>query len=63
MSICPLRHTLSFHLYGYGRLLLHVRKPYLHVNFGIETFGIRCHKIDSEEFDISGKMLVCPYGD
>ena len=24
MSICPLRHTLSFHLYCYGRLLLHV---------------------------------------
>jgi len=32
------------------------------VIFGIDTFGIRCCKIKSEEFNISGEKLVRPYG-
>ena len=31
--------------------------------FGIDTFGIKHHKINSEEFNFSGKTLVRPYGD
>jgi len=31
--------------------------------FGIDTFGIWRHKINSEEFNISGETLICPYGD
>ena len=41
--------------------LLHVRRPYQRVNFGIDTFGIRRHKINSEEFNISDETLVRPY--
>jgi len=63
MSICPLHHTLSFHLSSYGHLLLHVRKPYLHVNFLGLTLGIRCYKIKSEDLNILGETLVCLYGD
>jgi len=44
-SICPLHHAFSFHLYSYGCLLLHVRKPYLGVNFLGSTLGIWHHKI------------------
>jgi len=31
--------------------------------FWIYTFGIRRHKIISEEFNISNENLVCPQGD
>ena len=60
-SICPLRLVPSFNLHGYGRLLLHVTKPYLRVNFLDQHFSL--HKINSEEFNISGQTLVRPKGD
>ena len=31
--------------------------------FGIDTFGITRHKINSDEFNISDETLVRPYGD
>jgi len=31
--------------------------------FWIDIFRIRRHKINSEEFNISGETLVRPYGD
>ena len=31
--------------------------------FWIDTFGMRHHKINSEEFNILGESLVCLYGD
>ena len=53
----------SFYFYSYGRLFLHVTQPYLRVNLWIDTLCIRCHKINSEEFNISGEKLVLPKGD
>ena len=59
MSICPLLHTLFFHLVVFFMLESHTCV----LIFGIDTFGIRRHKINSEEFNISDETLVRPYGD
>ena len=63
MSICPLCLALSFYLYGYGRRFFMQESPTQMLIFWIDTFGIRCHKINSVEFNISGETLVRPYGD
>jgi len=40
-------------------LMLQISK----VSFDMDTFGISCHKINSEEINISGETLIRPYGD
>ena len=53
-SICPIHHVPSFHLYG----------PWsLWSTMFLRNFSIRCHKINSEKFNISGETLVHPYSD
>jgi len=60
-KFCPLCLIISFYLYGYGRLLLHATKPYLRVNYLIDIFCIRCHKINLEEFNISRGTVLRPW--